>query len=63
MPDFVFETLFFMNYDVCMSPSFESSAMNHSASMFICDCLIILHVHQVVLVRVSGHVFQLDTLG
>ena len=33
MPDFDLETLFFMNYDVCMSPSFESSAMKHLGSM------------------------------
>ena len=59
MPDFDFETLFFMNYDVCMSPSFESSAMKHLGT---CQtslglvCLIILQ--QVALVRVSGHVFN-----
>ena len=66
MPDFDFETLFFMNYDVCMSPSFKSLAMKHLASMLCLTnlgifqvlfvCLIILQ--QVVLVRVSGHVFN-----
>ena len=33
MPDFYFETLFFMNYDVCMSPLFKSSDMKHLESL------------------------------
>ena len=47
VPDFVFETLFFMNYDVRTSPSYESSAMKHLASM---SCQTSLGIFQVMFV-------------
>ena len=50
MSDFDFETLYFMNYDVCMSPSFESSATKDLASMSCLICQASFGIFQVLFV-------------